>query len=252
MKAHEIDSVISEHIKANTLSHRKDMLLHIFEILAIKSYFEQFEIIEETFHVRELNAADAYHNKVHSCAVALNCYEGIYSTELPFSKEEKQALMIAALYHDARHTRGDSTDTVNIMRACEALRSAHKQIQKKASAEVINKAIALIKLTQFPYTKNTESPLARILRDADLMMAYEQDHIAVSLHRGLFNEFNKTCTRDSLPGQHFEYFVDSNTLFLQKIQWQTRWARNKALLLNYPQRVKELKTLLLKTKEVEV
>lgn len=250
MKTNEIDSVISEHIKANTLSHRKDMLPHIFEILGIKSYLDQFEVTEyqSTFS----QDSQVYHNQIHSHAVALNCYEAMYSTELPFSKEDKQALMIAALYHDAWHTKGHSTDSDNIVRAYGALKVADGQIQKKVSPGVFNKAIALIKLTQYPYTKNTESVPARILRDADLMMAYEEDRIATDLLCGLFNESNVARKRDLLPEAKFKDFVESNTLFLQKIQWQTRWARNKALLLNFPKRVKELRTLLLNTETIEV
>lgn len=256
MNNHEIETVISSGIATMTLSHKKDILPHIFESLDLKEYYDIFDELDDSFYMASPisendEEALSYHNKVHSQAVALNCYEAIYSTNLMMDRDERKALMLAALYHDAQHSQGEAKDFINITYATETLQDAHKHVKYRVSSKILNKAIRLIGYTEYPYTvvsKNIRDKSALIIRDADLMMSYELDEVAIDLHVGLFNEINQGRYFLSEPLMPFESFIEKNTEFLQKIEWNTRWARNKAFMHNFPQRTKYLRMKLSETK----
>ena len=91
---------------------------------------------------------------------------------------------------------------------------------------------------------NIKCPLSPIIRDADLMMAYETDYLAIELYTGLFNELVEKCKLNRESELTKEAFIEGNTKFLQKVQWNTRWARNKAFVHNFPRRIVQLKELL--------
>ena len=248
MKKHEIEAAIQDGIKNMNLSHRKDVLSHIFESLDLKEYYEAFEQLDDGYN-RWFSGGQAktYHNKLHMKAVALNCYEAMHNTLTEFSKADQQALMVAALYHDAQHTRVAPTDSINIGMALKALDAVHKTVVHKLPKLAYQKAVKLIRHTEYPYvvtSANIKCPLSLIIRDADLMMAYETDCLAVELYTGLFNELVEKRKHNGESELTKEAFIEDNTKFLQKAQWNTRWARNKALVYNFPRRIVQLKELL--------
>lgn len=254
MNNREIETIISTGIATMTLSHKKDILPHIFESLDLKEYYEIFDELDDSFYVASVisEAGEevlSYHNKVHAQAVALNCYEAMHSTLTEFSKADQQALMVAALYHDTRHTRVAPTDSINIGMALKTLDAVHKTVVRKLPKLAYQKAVKLIRHTEYPYvvtSANIKCPLSPIIRDADLMMAYETDYLAIELYTGLFNELVEKCKLNRESELTKEAFIEGNTKFLQKVQWNTRWARNKAFVHNFPRRIVQLKELLAK------
>lgn len=260
MNKHEIEAIIKSNIATMTLSHQKDILPHIFEMLDLKEYYSIFDEIDDSFYMSTAISQDdeetvCYHNKVHAQAVALNCYEAIHSTNLPIEKEEQRALLLAALYHDANHLRGETNDCVNVAYAIQTLQDAHKHVKYQVSPKILNKALRLINYTEYPYvviSKHIKDYSALVIRDADLMMSYEPDEVAIDLHVGLFNEFNQKRYFMGEPQMTFDSFLENNTKFLQKIEWNTRWARNKAFMHNHPQRTKDLRKKLSEFNAVSV
>jgi RecG-like helicase len=258
MNKHEIEATIKTNIASMTLSHQKDILPHIFEMLDLKEYYDIFDQFDDSFYMSTSLSQDdeealCYHNKVHSQAVALNCYEAIYSTNLLMEKDEQRALVLAALYHDAQHLRGEANDYVNVAYAVQALQDAHKNVKYQVSPKILNKALRLINYTEYPYvvmSKHIKDRSALVIRDADLMMSYEPDEVAIDLHIGLFNEFNQKRYFLGEAQMSFESFIENNTKFLQKIEWNTRWARNKAFMHNHPQRTKDLRKKLSEVKMI--
>lgn len=258
MNKHEIEAIIKTNIASMTLSHQKDILPHIFEMLDLKEYYDIFDQFDDSFYMSTSLSQDdeealCYHNKVHSQAVALNCYEAIYSTNLLMEKDEQRALLLAALYHDAKHPRAWEKDWINITYAMEALQDAHNKVKYQVSPKILNKAIRLINYTEYPYvvvSKHIKDQSALILRDADLMMSYEPDEVCLDLYVGLFNEFNQGKYFLGEVSMAFETFIENNTKFLQKIEWNTRWARNKAFMHNHPQRTKDLRKKLSEVKMI--
>lgn len=246
MKKHEIEAAISQGIKNMNLSHRKELLPFIFEDLGISEYYEAFDAHDDNFY--KLGAPiETYHNKFHMQAVALNCYEAMHSTLTEFDKSDKQALMIAALYHDFKHLRIAAHDYLNIGMALKSLDEVHSGIKHKVGSKVYNKISKLIQHTEYPYTvpsSNIQDPLSHILRDSDLMMVYEKDEDAIKLLQGLFTELNLKNQYNGHSEITFAEFVSGNTKFLQKVQWISRWARNKAFMLNFPKRVKDMQAIL--------
>lgn len=259
MNNHEIETIISTGIATMTLSHKKDILPHIFESLDLKEYYEAFEAVDDVFVPRSMNPDQepiaSYHNKLHMKAVALNCYEAMHSTLTEFSKEDKQALMVAALYHDQKHTRIAGHDSVNIGIALKALDDVHGSVNYKIPTKAYVKAQKLIRHTEYPYvvaSNHISDPLSLIIRDADLMMSYEQDDVALELHMGLFNELNQKRQYANQSELSIVDFIEGNTKFLQKVEWNTRWARNKAFKYNFPLQIKELRKKLFEFNAVSV
>lgn len=259
MKKHEFEAAIEEGIKNMNLSHRKELLPYIFESLDLKEYYEAFEAVDDVFVPWSMNPDQepiaSYHNKLHMKAVALNCYEAMHSTLTVFSKEDKQALMVAALYHDQKHTRIAGHDSVNIGMALKALDDAHGSVDYKIPTKAYVKAQKLIQHTEYPYvvtSANIRDPLSLIIRDADLMMSYEQDDVALELHMGLLNELNQKRQYANQSELSIVDFIEGNTKFLQKVEWNTRWARNKAFKYNFPLQIKELRKKLFKFNAVSV
>ena len=245
MKKHEFEAAIEEGIKNMNLSHRKDLLPYIFESLDLQEYYQRFEELDDGYNRWiATEQAKTYHNKLHMKAVALNCYEAMHSTLTEFSKEDKQALTVAALYHDANHTRIAGHDSVNIGMALKALDDVHGSVNYKIPTKAYVKAQKLIRHTEYPYvvaSSHISDPLSLIIRDADLMMSYEQDYVALELHMGLFNELNQKRQYANQSGLSIADFIEGNTKFLQKVEWNTRWARNKAFKYNFPLQIKELR-----------
>lgn len=246
MHKHEFEAAVKQYISTMTLSHRKDLLPLIFDRYGLKEYYDAFLQIDDSFFNSDGEEDLCYHNSIHAQAVTLNCYEAMHSTELPISMDDRKSILLAAIFHDAYHSRGVWPDNNNIANAMDALKEVHREVAHKVSAPIFNKAIKLIGYTQYPYVVKSEhikDYCARVIRDADLMMLYEPEEIAVDLHVGLFNEMKDGGYEQENPIS-FNTFIEKNSDFLYKIQWNTRWARNKSFMYNYPQLIRQMKTKL--------
>lgn len=246
MKKHEIEAAINEGVKSMDLSHRKELLPFIFEDLGIQEYYDAFDAHDDRFYVLG-TPVETYHNKSHMQSVALNCYEALHSTLTEFEKDDKRALMIAAIYHDFKHLHVAVHDYLNISMALKSLDEVHNNVKHKVEPKIYAKICKLIQHTEYPYvvvSTNIRDPLSHILRDSDLMMIYEKDEEAIKMYRGLFAELSLKHQLNELPELTFDEFVSRNTKFLQKVEWNSRWARNKAFMLNFPKRVKDMHTVL--------
>ena len=226
-----------------TLSHHKELLPYIVETHGLKDYYDAFLETDDSFFNTDGEEDLCYHNKIHAAAVALNCYEALHCTDLPTSTEDKKSVLLAAVFHDTGHSRGLWSDENNIAKAIDALKKVHRDVIYKVTDPILNKAVKLIGYTQYPYVTKSDhirDYCARVIRDADLMMLYEPDEVAVDLHIGLFNEMKDGgYGHEGLISQ--SAFIEKNSNFLYNIQWNTRWARNKAFMHNHPQLIRRMK-----------
>lgn len=127
-----------------------------------------------------------YHNLEHSLQVFIHADKIMRDPKYNIPALDKQCILIAALYHDANHSRGELTDDENINRAIEYLDKAVVKILKSKSDLAFFKDSLflptiklLIQSTKYPYDKElffskkggTQS-YVDIIRDADNCMTY--------------------------------------------------------------------------------
>jgi hypothetical protein len=111
------------------------------------------------------SANNPYHNFRHTMYVLCLTYEG--GKYAGINKDEMRALLIAALFHDFRHSGHMGNDKQEINRAIEWLRKYILPIDKHIKTDVED----MIRATEWPHRTDivlTES--MKILRDADLSM----------------------------------------------------------------------------------
>ncbi len=253
------DQEVQKCIDDMTLARNTHFLSDIFNRYKIGEYLDHFGQWNDNLYVDRYANVQSYHNKNHCISVALNCYEGVMSAAY-FKTEDRIALLLAGLFHDVQHGQGSSIssdgkdDRVNVNQALFSFDDAHKDVEHKVNTEIYKKVNYLIKSTEYPYiVQNSKlvSDTAKIIRDADFMNVYEFDEIAVKQLMGLYNE---NCVNRSLKYNREltpEEFIENNSLFLQKMKWNTQWARLKAFKLNYPSRVKLICDLFIKQAKKE-
>jgi len=155
-----------------------------------------------------------YHNLNHLLTVLkysdyIANGEGVYY-------DQRLPLHLAALFHDVNHSGGKLSDGENIENAVKAFQGFFSHTKESISAEVISKAISLIRVTQFPYTKahSALDRMEQIIRDADMMQQFEYNWINQAT-LGLARESNTPVKEFVLKQRHF----------LEDIQFLTRTAR---------------------------
>lgn len=249
MSTKHIETIISSGIKSMSLSHYPETLPYIFEILDLAEHYAFFDALED-YYIPDCGIGGySYHGKEHCFAVALNCYEGMHSTELPYEKEEKRALMLAALYHDANHLRIVEDDKRNIAIAIQTLQEANEFARHPVDHKTLENAIKLIRYTTYPHISSSariRNRSALVIRDADLMTSYEPQDRMVELIVGLYNEINDRRNYNGKAPLTLDTFLDMNNTLLGKIQWNTRWAKNKAFHYNFPQMIKNMRSAFVK------
>lgn len=192
----------------------------------VEVIFNQYNLLEflDFFDANNKSNNAPYHNQYHSYCMVLNCYEG-FAVEFSNVQEEWVAgLLVGALMHDFNHTAGESSsDRVNIELALEGLQQAQQFVVNKLTDSQYQIAVGVILATEYPYTRFPENWCERVIRDADLMSAYETDEVRLTAqYKGLWEEINKTRPMT------YEDFLDKNSEFLSNIVWQTCWASTKA------------------------
>ena len=196
---------------------------------------------------------EPYHHVTHTQSVCANAIEGFLyefiNGDLSDSISEAesvfkslQALVIAALYHDAGHTLGQMDDSVNITRAVAIyLDSKDTEGERDARAEL------LIRATQFPHSEDLDAlgctdcretgipyrQLALILRDADMMGSYTKDTKTLeTLFVGLFLE-----SKLKFPDLTVDQFnTNQKNFHANMVKWNTTWAKEKAKAMSWDKR----------------
>ena len=173
-----------------------------------------------------------YHNYYHSTCVFLNCYEGAWLAKL--DDEETRGLCAGAMLHDFNHSAGSLPDSDNIVTALQGLKTAQTYAKSKLiglSRRSYEIAEAVIKITQYPFTKDPETMPERIIRDADLMQPYEESPEQlfkqyIGLKKEIEIQRQIVYTRNEFA-EGVKKFQDAET------NWHTEWAVEKAASRNW-------------------
>lgn len=218
---HEIDDKIRELVESfRLMSMGKQAVDVIVDRLNLEPFYEFLT----TFNTgNDL----PYHNLYHAHCMLLNCYEAAWHLGVP--EGETRGLCVAALLHDFNHSGGHKPDSENIKAALEGLKIA----QTYASSRLLGLdrfaleiASTSISVTQYPFIHEPTSLTQQIIRDADLMQAYEESEFRiVQQFLGLKSEIEiakKTTFTNAEFAAGMKKFQDAETV------WYTRWAQKKA------------------------
>lgn len=214
---------INEHLKLN--------LPVCVDKSIVEEIFKQYNLLDylDYFNKNNLGKNNPYHNEYHSYSVVLNCYQGAIVEGL--STFSIKSLLLAALFHDFNHSGGEfADDNENINQALGGLFKFIKSLNnEKLTAKELILIGDIIKITKYPYEEAPSIIEQKIIRDSDLMQAYEQNQtILLAQYTGLYEELIKTKTELS-----FEQYIIGSKSFLSNIKWETDWAKYKEKSLNW-------------------
>jgi len=226
-----LEDDIQHHIDNYILSHKPEYIDPIFKHYKLTEYLEYFR--QHTSHQTQ-----GYHNQCHSYSVALNCYEGAMNTAL-LTSNDRTALLLAGLFHDFNHTQNTDTyyqtDAVNIRIAVSGFLEIHSKVKHPVDDVVRRKVVYLIQTTEYPYktpSNKLQCPLAKIIRDADLMNIYEQPKVALQQLKGLYQEKLNMMFNENVPAE--KQWMEDNKTFLKSVKFITQWGKLKTFKRNYP------------------
>lgn len=226
------DTNLYKYTDSLTLADHTDVTAELFANRGLAEYYELFC----TFHKN--GPTNVYHGNEHAFMTALNCFEGALYSKCTTS--EIKSLLVAGLYHDARHSQGKYSDKYNVelakscLMACHAQVPVHHQLKEKE----LRAAIQAISNTQYPYlVKNVSATECRVLRDADMMATYCADKAKrLGLFMGLLGEINtgRDHRYDESKPLSIPEFCEQQTVFASTMAWNTQWAKMKSSRLNWP------------------
>jgi predicted metal-dependent HD superfamily phosphohydrolase len=105
-----------------------------------------------------------YHNLFHTQCMVLTYQKAAEVANLPAF--ERQALVVAPLFHDYAHSGGIRPDVENIAIAKTALTCAAAELG--LSAELVSRSLELVEATQYPHLRPARDESERIIQDADM------------------------------------------------------------------------------------
>ena len=237
--------LINNAVTTQTLSNHLDYLGPIMSSLGLMAYYNEYLAYTGASHQYSglPDAPYVYHGKTHTEQVVLAAYEGSLYSNLTLN--EARILIVAALFHDIKHSYGRETDSHNVRKAIGIANLIHGGIKAKGklSDSDFAQACSLIRHTQYPYPIKNKVDIglsAKILRDADRMVCvYTQDvELRLNLILGLANETANSNITD------LKTFLNNQKNFMITIAWETRWASMKAIKLNWPSYCRSLITQL--------
>ncbi|HEY7751701.1 MAG TPA: HD domain-containing protein, partial [Ignavibacteriaceae bacterium] len=194
------------------------------------------EFIGTTF--REKGSRDCYyHNFTHTAEVAKVTQE--MADSIGVSEYDKEALQIAAWFHDIGHTEGcEGHEDVGINMATQFLK------ENNYSEDQIRKVVSLINATRMP--RDPKNVLEEIICDADL------HHLGTSSFEVKAELFKNECEALNKSSISEIDWLKNNLKFLDEHKYFTQYAKDKFETqknINYIKTEKRLKKLKKKAKE---
>jgi hypothetical protein len=172
-----------------------------------------------------------YHNLYHTFCVIENSYK--IGVDEGLSYAELRLLLLAAMFHDFNHSQGKNTDKYNVQLA----RRKFMEISKESTEDNIE-IIELILATEYPYVIPDEdlSPLQKIIRDADMMQAFEKNYMQQVVFGLLMEELNMSLDKA----------LEAQLKFFKSLKFHTNFAKDasKSLLQSKIDGITNLKSLL--------
>jgi HD superfamily phosphodiesterase len=153
-----------------------------------------------------------YHNLNHLLTVLKYSDMIAQGEEVYF--DQRLPIHLAALFHDVNHSGGKNPDSENIKKAILTFSDFCESTE--VSKEVQRDVVDMIEATQYPYVQpeSTLSLIQKIIRDADMMQAFE------------YNWINQTTLGIAAEsGMDIEEFIPKQRLFLESIQFRTKTAQ---------------------------
>jgi len=162
-----------------------------------------------------------YHNLFHTQCMVLTCQKAAEVADLPVF--ERQALVVAPLFHDYAHSGGPRPDAENIAIAKAALEAAAPALG--LSAELVSRSMELVEATQYPHLRPARDESERIIQDADMcQMLY--GHWFEQVYMGLRAEMAHTRGAMTLS----EFCVMQRSFF-PSVELHSAYGRNTQQLL---------------------
>jgi hypothetical protein len=146
----------------------------------------------ERFLRENTGAGLSYHNRFHAAWMIskVTTMSRIYSLDILSQKY----LMLAAMFHDFKHSGGVDTDAENVGRAMAMFRNAahyhgfeNLHRDSPAMEEIIQSVTGLIGVTVYPFEREPTTVSEMIIRDADVMQGMTEDFKKI-IYVDLFNE----------------------------------------------------------------
>lgn len=167
-----------------------------------------------------------YHNTDHLKNVVKWCTRfAIMEQEFELGRQIT-VLLTAAIFHDLNHSGGKLVDKENIEVAIKGFRTFVKQYNPTAKdyAEYSSGMIAeiedIIRVTEFPFVHRPKTPFQEIIRDADLMSAFEDDVQDLVLDRLRMEVSEKN------PDMHYiDNFIPAQIKFMETTEYFTKSAK---------------------------
>lgn len=229
-------AALNEAVQNFDLANQQQHLVKLFEHYNLLSYLIGFDEVQPD------EDGPVYHGIMHSYMTALNCLEGAIHTGL--GNSEKRAMLVAGLYHDVLHSRGQFSDNINISVAIKQLEEIHARVPlhiklNDGELKVACTAIRQSKFLNGRYYSSKPGVYGAIMQDADRMGAYcSDDEELVAMWAGLYSEIDQGRSFNFEPSMSVEHFLEAQTGFHSNIKWNTKWATVKAMKLNWPNKWK--------------
>jgi predicted metal-dependent HD superfamily phosphohydrolase len=162
-----------------------------------------------------------YHNLFHTQCMVLTCQKAAKVADLPVL--ERQALVVAPLFHDYAHSGGTRADAENIAVAKAALEVAAPELG--LAADLVSRSLELVEATQYPHIRPACDESERIIQDADMcQMLY--GHWFEQVYMGLRAEMAHTRGAMTLSE-----FCAMQRSFFPAIELHSAFGRNTQKLL---------------------
>ena len=170
-------------------------------------------------YVQTNNFSDVlpYHNNTHILTVVKWCGRILGAKGL--SAEYNRALLLAALFHDFRHSGGTKPDADNIQVAIAGLQDFYDK-HVKVHPFMLELATGCIRVTEYPFVHEPKTPIQMIIRDADILQSFEPNYKEM-LMEGLRHEISSARGEKISRRQYFENtvkFMESVTFYMEEAQ----------------------------------
>jgi hypothetical protein len=228
-KQSNIDTALYQHIENYDLLNHGLFITHIFEKYKLIGFFENY--------IGRQNIEKNDNQYILQIALTLNLFEGILYQKIPDA--QARPMLVACLNRKpllASMAYKDRHETLSIYSLIEQENNSLNKRTNKLSEEELMLLKTLLSNCTWPYAKKKISNEAhQLFRDNQVMLAYFKeketviDYIKTEtnlLNKHLLDTFEERQTLKSIHAKQLNHSM--------LIQWNTRWAKMKALHLNWP------------------